>query len=269
MRDMTRPRMTRPLSELRGPVRALFTDVDGTMTSGDRIEASTYEALDRLGAAGIPVIMVTGRPAGFGFAFMKMTPVLACVTENGGVTFVREGKKISRIYGVPASSLPEWRRRMNDGLVEVLSKVPGARLSSDSKYREVDLAIDWNEENALSRDEAEHCVRILSKAGFLAVRSSVHVNFGPPHFDKLSACMTVVRQVLGGDANDLSPYVFVGDALNDASLFGGFPTSVGVANIKAWWDELTFKPAYLTELPEGAGLREVITHIMKQPRARS
>jgi hydroxymethylpyrimidine pyrophosphatase-like HAD family hydrolase len=111
-------------------------------------------------------------------------------------------------------------------------------------------------------------VAALTQAGFLAARSSVHVNFGPPHFDKLSACMTVVRQVLGGDANDLSPYVFVGDALNDASMFGGFPTSVGVANIKPWWDQLTFKPAYVTELPEGAGLREVITHIMKQPRAR-
>ncbi|MEJ7599269.1 MAG: HAD hydrolase family protein [Kofleriaceae bacterium] len=66
--------MTRPLSDLRGPVRALFSDVDGTMTTGDRIEASTYEALERLGNAGIPVIMVTGRPAGFGHAFMKMTP---------------------------------------------------------------------------------------------------------------------------------------------------------------------------------------------------
>ena len=47
--------MTRPLSDLRGPVRALFSDVDGTMTTGDRIEASTYEALERLGEAGIPV----------------------------------------------------------------------------------------------------------------------------------------------------------------------------------------------------------------------
>ena len=99
---------------------------------------------------------------------------------------------------------------------------------------------------------------MLRKAGFAAVRSSVHVNFGPPHFDKLSACMTVVRQVLGGDANDLSQYVFVGDALNDAPMFGGFPTSVGVANIKAWWDELAYKPAYLTERPEGAGLRELV-----------
>jgi hydroxymethylpyrimidine pyrophosphatase-like HAD family hydrolase len=103
---------------------------------------------------------------------------------------------------------------------------------------------------------------MLTKAGFLATRSSVHVNFGPPHFDKLSACMTVVRQVLGGDANDLSQYVFVGDALNDAPMFGGFPKSVGVANIKHWWDELPFKPAYLTERPEGAGLRELIAHLM-------
>ncbi len=103
---------------------------------------------------------------------------------------------------------------------------------------------------------------MLSKAGFLAVRSSVHVNFGPPHFDKLSACMSVVRQVLGGDGNDLSQYVYVGDALNDAPMFGGFPTSVGVANIKTWWDELAFKPAYLTERPEGAGLRELVAHLL-------
>src|SRR6188768_4528214 len=176
--------MTRPLSELRGPIRALFSDVDGTMTTGDRIEAATYEALERVGEAGVPVIMVTGRPAGFGQAFMMMTPVLACVAENGGVMFVREGRKLVKSYGVPAASLPEWRRRMNDIAVDVMSKVPGARLSSDSKYREVDLAIDWNEEVQLSREEAEAAVSMLQKAGFTAVRSSVHVNFGPPHFDK-------------------------------------------------------------------------------------
>src|SRR5574338_518817 len=254
--------MTSPLSELRGPVRALFSDVDGTMTTGDRIEASTYEAIERLGDAGIPVIMVTGRPAGFGQACMKMTPVLACVAENGGVTFVREGRKLVKSYDVPAASLPEWRRRMNDVAVDVMSKVPGARLSSDSKYREVDLAIDWNEEQSLSREEAETCVRLIQKAGFAAVRSSVHVNFGPPHFDKLSACQQVVRKVLGGSLDDLSPYVYVGDALNDAPMFGGFPTSVGVANIKTWWDELAHKPAYITERPEGPGLRELVSHVL-------
>jgi len=254
--------MTRPVQELRGPVRALFSDVDGTMTTGERVDAATYAALEKLGEAGIPVIMVTGRPAGFGFAFMKMTGCLACVAENGGVTFVREGRKVIKQYGVPAASLPEWRRRMSDAAVDVMSKVPGARLSSDSKYREVDLAIDWNEEVQLSREDAETCVAMLQKAGFAAVRSSVHVNFGPPHFDKLSACMQVVKRVLGGDTNNLAPYVYVGDALNDAPMFEGFPTSVGVANIRTWWDELSHKPAYITERPEGAGLRELVEHVL-------
>jgi HAD superfamily hydrolase (TIGR01484 family) len=248
--------------ELRGPVRALFSDVDGTMTTGDRIEASTYEALERLGDSGVPVIMVTGRSAGFAHAAMKMTSVPVVVSENGGVTFVREGHRLQKIYGVPQASLPEWKRRMNDVAVEVMSKVPGARLSSDSKYREVDLAIDWNEEARLPKEDAETCVHLIRRAGFTAVRSSVHVNFGPPHFDKLSACMAVVRQVLKGDEKDLSPYVFVGDALNDAPMFGGFPNSVGVANIKAWWDELEHKPAFVTERAEGAGLRELIDHLM-------
>jgi HAD superfamily hydrolase (TIGR01484 family) len=259
--------MSRPLSDLRGPVRALFSDVDGTMTTGERIEASTYEALERLSSSGTPIILVTGRPAGWGQAFMKMLPALAVVTENGGVTFVREGRRQHKIYGVPQASLPEWRRRMNDAAVEVMSKIGGARLSSDSKYREVDLAIDWNEEVSLTRDDAETVVHLLRKAGFTAVRSSVHVNFGPPHFDKLSACMAVVRQVLGGDPDDLAPYVFVGDALNDAPMFGGFAASVGVANVRAWWDELPDKPAYVTELPEGAGLRELIAHLLSLPRA--
>ena len=257
---------TRPVTELRGPIRALFSDVDGTMTTGDRIEAKTYEALERLGDAGIPVIMVTGRPAGFGQAFMKMTPVLACVAENGGVTFVRDGRRLIKQYGVPAASLPEWRRRMNDTAIDVMSKCPGMRLSSDSKYREVDLALDWNEETQLPVSDAETAVQLIKKAGLEAVRSSVHVNFGPPMFDKLSACLAVVRSVLKGDPEKLDSYVYVGDALNDAPMFKGFPQSVGVANVKQWWDELAFKPAYLTERPEGAGLREVIEHLLAVAR---
>jgi hypothetical protein len=258
--------MALPLSELRGPVRALFSDVDGTLTTAGRVEASTYAALERLSEAGLPVILVTGRPAGWGQALMALAPVAAVVSENGGVTFVREGRRLAKLYGVPAATLPEWRRRMHEIAVDVMSKVPGARLSSDSKYREVDLAIDWNEEASLTKEDAEEVVQRIRKAGFSASRSSVHVNFGPPHFDKLSACITVVRHVLGGDGNDLEPYVYVGDALNDAPMFGGFAKSVGVANIRAWWDELAFKPAYLTERPEGAGLREVIEHVLLHAR---
>ncbi len=262
--------MSLPLSELQGPVRALFSDVDGTLTTEGRIEASTYGSIERLSDAGVAVILVTGRPAGWGQALMSLMPVAAVVAENGGISFVRTEGRLEKVYGVPAATLPEWRRRMHAAAIDAISEVPGARLSSDSKYREVDLAVDWNEEVSLSKEAAEHVVDSLTKAGFLAVRSSVHVNFGPPSFNKLSACLRIVERVLSGKREDLSPYVFVGDALNDGPMFEGFPRSIGVANVKKWWDELSHKPSYLTESPEGAGFREVVERVLAlsgEPRA--
>jgi HAD superfamily hydrolase (TIGR01484 family) len=261
--------MSAPLSQLTGPVRALFSDIDGTLTTKGRIEASTYAALEQLSQLDVPVVLVTGRPAGWGQAIMSLMPAAAVVTENGGVTFVRRAGRLEKIYGVPAASLPEWRRQMHRAAVDVMTEVPGARLSGDSKYREVDLAIDWNEEASLSPAAAQQVVEMLREAGFRAVRSSIHVNFGPPHFDKLSACKRVVEEVLGGNAGDLAPYVFVGDALNDASMFGGFPRSIGVDNVRRWWDELTDKPRYLAPSAEGSGLREVVARVIELCRQQA
>lgn len=257
--------MAEPLSNMTGPVRALFSDIDGTLTTRGRIEPETYAALAALEAAGVPVVLVTGRPAGWGQALLSLAPVTAVVTENGGVTFLRPPgqSNAAKVYGVPIADLPGWRQRMHAAVAEVQRQVPAARLSSDSVYREVDLAIDWNEEVSLSPDDAHAVTAILQRAGFRAVRSSVHVNFCPPLFDKLSACLYVVREVFGGAPDALAPYVYAGDSLNDAPMFAGFPRSVGVANVRAWWDELPARPRYLTGAEEGRGLREVIAHVQK------
>lgn len=253
--------MSYPISQLNGPISALFSDVDGTLTTNGRVEASTFAALESLGDAGVSVVLVTGRPAGWGQALMALCPVAAVVAENGGVTFIRRGGKLDKAYGVPAASLPEWRRKMHAAAVDAMTAVPGAKLSSDSRYREVDLAIDWNEEAALSVPDADSIVDFLRGAGFAATRSSVHVNFGPPHFNKLSACLRVVRDVLGG-GEDLSRYVYVGDALNDAPMFGGFPKSVGVANVRRWWNDLAERPKFVTDAAEGEGVRQLVERLL-------
>ena len=64
--------MSKPLSDLQGPVRALFTDLDGTMVTDARLSVQTVRALDQLFTAKLPVVLVTGRPAGWGHALASL-----------------------------------------------------------------------------------------------------------------------------------------------------------------------------------------------------
>lgn len=243
-------------------VDALFTDMDGTLTTAGRLAASTYQAMADLEAAGIPVIVVTGRPAGWAEAIHRLWPVKAVVAENGGVLFLPGGRKR---YGVPVESLKGTRKEMHAAARAVARRIPGARLSTDAVYTEVNLALDWNEDVHLPEARAREMERLLRGYGFNAVRSSVHVNFWPGRFNKLSACKKVVRE-LGGKVTELERYLYVGDALNDEPMFRGFPRSVGVANIRAVWDELRHKPSHVTQAAEGAGFEEVAREVLRAAR---
>jgi hydroxymethylpyrimidine pyrophosphatase-like HAD family hydrolase len=145
----------------------------------------------------------------------------------------------------------------------VAAAVPGARLAADTVYTEVNLAVDWNEDVHLAEEDAKRIERMLRARGFNAVRSSVHVNYWPGRFDKLTACRRVVRTALDGDPARLAPYLYVGDALNDEPMFRGFPRSVGVANVRDVWDELATKPARVTRAREGAGFEEVARAVLR------
>jgi HAD superfamily hydrolase (TIGR01484 family) len=244
-------------------VDAVFTDMDGTLTTGGRVTGATYRAIAALDEAKVPVVVVTGRPAGWAEAIARLWPVRAVVAENGGVIFLpRRGGGYHKEYAVPTETLPALRKRMHAAAREVGKKVPGAVLSVDAVYTEVNLAMDWNEDVQLPEESAKEMERLLRAKGFAAVRSSVHVNFWPPVFDKLTACKRVVQKVFRGSAARLQPYIYVGDALNDEPMFRGFPRSVGVANVRAIWDELGAKPAHVTKKPFGAGFEEVARQIL-------
>jgi HAD superfamily hydrolase (TIGR01484 family) len=240
-------------------VEAVFTDMDGTLTHAGRVRATTYAAMAALEAAGVPVVVVTGRPAGWAEAISRLWPVRAVVAENGGVLFL---PGLRKEYSVPTETLPAVRKKMFAAARAVAKKVPGARLSADAVYTEVNLALDWNEDIHLPESDARKIEVLLRAAGFNAVRSSVHVNFWPGRFDKLTACRRVVR-ALGGDPRVLEPYLYVGDALNDEPMFRGFPRSVGVANVRDIWDELASKPSRVTRRREGAGFEEVARAVLR------
>jgi len=238
----------RPLREAKlAGFQAVFTDVDGTLTTGGRLLASTYSALERLARAGVAVVPVTGRTSGWADAMQRTWPVPAVIAENGGVTF--HGAR--RLYANPPARLAADKRRLLAAARAVARAVPGARLSSDSRYAEVDLAIDWNEEVHLGDGAAARIEQVLRGLGLSAVRSSVHVNYWVGRWNKLTACRKLARRLR------TPRWLFVGDSLNDEPLFASAPLAIGVANVREVAAGLAHLPAYVTRAREGRGFEEL------------
>lgn len=262
-RPVARPR---PLAEadLSG-IQALFSDVDGTLTTDDRIESRTLAALEKVREAGVRVVLVSGRPAGWGESWARQWPVDGVIVENGGLYFARDRQgRLHKRYVQDEDERIASRERLVREVQRAIEMVPGARLSTDSAYTEVDLAIDHNEEVKLGPEAAGRIEEILRARGVQAVRSSVHVNAWIGSFDKLATVRRFVADEWGWTlhSNDRR-LVYVGDSFNDAPMFGGIPLSVGVANVRPLLDRIDQQPAFITRAEEGAGVRELVRAILR------
>jgi HAD superfamily hydrolase (TIGR01484 family) len=270
---MTTPRSLSALPLKR--VRAVLSDVDGTLTTGGLLLSSTVRAIERVSESGLPVVLVTGRPAGFAEAWVRTLPVRGIVAENGGLWFAR-GKdgRVHKTYAFPESELVWRRQKLEHKLAEVFHRFPEARLSTDSRFTEVDLAIDHNEEVHLNVSVAQAIEKACRDEGLSAVRSSVHINCWFGDFDKFTTATRFLQEQLGLSKQvATSECVYLGDGLNDAPMFGGFKLSVGVANVRDVWDELEHKPNFVTRLREGPGAESVLqalarARVRKRSRTR-
>ncbi len=250
-----------------GLVQAVFTDVDGTLTSGGRLRASTLRAIEALVEGGVDVVLVSGRPAGWGEAWARQWPVAGVIVENGGLYFVRRGARLEKVYAQPPRVRGPNRRALEAHVRAALKVVPGARLSADSAYTEVDLAIDYAEDVQLGAGAADRLERFLRARRVTAVRSSVHVNCWLGRFDKRTAVERFLAREWG---TRLEPrerrFVYVGDSFNDQPLFAAFPLSVGVANVRDVLAQLDEPPAFVTRAREGRGFGEVAGAILRARR---
>jgi HAD superfamily hydrolase (TIGR01484 family) len=249
-------------------VRAVFTDVDGTLTTGDRLESSTLQAMERLREKGVQLVLVSGRPAGWGECWIRTLPVDAVIVENGGLFFARTSPPSVKKFFVQS---PEARKRNRTRLLRevraAMKRVPGARLSSDSAHTEVDIAIDYNEEAKLGAAAADQLETFLRARGVCAVRSSVHINCWIGRFNKLSTVRRYIRQAWKLRLESPDPrFVYVGDSFNDSTMFRAFSLAVGVANVLDIISRLDKPPAFVTREREGRGFEELVDLLLSQRR---
>jgi hydroxymethylpyrimidine pyrophosphatase-like HAD family hydrolase len=65
-----------------------------------------------------------------------------------------------------------------------------------------------------------------------------------------------IRYVLTEIDDELAAAVFIGDSPNDEAMFGYFPHSIAVANVRPFMPRLKARPAYVTAAEAGAGFVE-------------
>jgi HAD superfamily hydrolase (TIGR01484 family) len=255
----------RPLAELDArAVRALLVDIDDTLTSDGKLTAAAYGALERLQRAGLRIVPVTGRPAGWCDHIARMWPVDAVVGENGAFYFFYDGERLHKRFQDSAESRAAKRARLEAIATQILAAVPGCALASDQPYRETDLAIDYCEDvPPLPMEAAQRIADLMRQAGLSAKVSSIHVNGWFGDYDKLATTRRLFSERFGLElATDQRDVVFAGDSPNDAPMFAFFDRSVGVANVRRFEDLLAHPPKYVTRAAAGAGFVELAEHLL-------
>ncbi len=248
-------------------IQYVLTDIDDTITHEGRIPASAFQALEDLSNAGIKVIPITGRPAGWCDHIARMWPIDGIVGENGAFYFVYDNhaKKMIRRYFKTEEERKQDQIKLSTIKQQILQSIPGCVVSADQAYREADLAIDFAEDvPALSQDEIDNIVHIFEQHGATAKISSIHVNGWFGNYDKLSMSKLIFKEIFKIDLDAIKEkVVFSGDSPNDEPMFEYFPNAVGVANVLEFESSLTFKPAWITEKKGGAGFAELAKIILQ------
>jgi HAD superfamily hydrolase (TIGR01484 family) len=258
----------KPLAALQGDEAAglagLLFDLDDTFLDDGRLTEVAYGALGRLSRAGLTLIAVTGRPAGFGEVLARQWPVRGVVTENGAVAFQLDGGRLARWERADETTRRARRIRIAEVFEELRARFGEVRPSDDVHARISDLTIDIGESQ---RVPPEVVARIESAARELGVRtftSSVHLHLTLDPFDKASGTLAFLGDRMAEDPTRARHrYAYVGDSTNDASCFFAFATTFGVANVASSVPRLSVPPRYIAAASKGKGFAEIADRILQ------
>jgi HAD superfamily hydrolase (TIGR01484 family) len=278
----------KPISEMSAAeassIRFVLMDIDDTLTTAGKLPAAAYAALWRLHEAGLKVIPVTGRPAGWCDLIAREWPVDGVVGENGALVFWEEvSEEPATAKGQaerPAGGKAVLRQEFHPDAIrnghpvlarireKALAEVPGLRLAKDQFARMFDIALDFAEEEpVLSLEAAEKVRAIAVGEGAMAKISSIHVNVWMGSYDKLSMAEAFLRKRFRWEAAEhrgLFRVLFAGDSPNDEPMFARFPLACGVANINRCRSYIKNLPAFAASKEGGEGFAEIVETVLRK-----
>lgn len=255
-----------PTSEL-SSIKGICFDIDDTFSSEGKILASTFNSLWRLKEAGFLLIPVTGRPAGWCDHIVRFWPVDAVVGENGAFVFYMDGGKRERFDILSAEELSSAQKSLKKLAKKIKSNFSDVTWASDQAYREFDLAIDFCEDvKPWPAAKIEQLVELCRSEQAIAKVSSIHVNTWYGIYDKQTTFDKWINDIgesYLGHAFDKNEWIYIGDSPNDEPAFEYFPKSVGVENLKDFYNQLETFPTWICNYPSGKGFEQLVDLLIK------
>jgi hypothetical protein len=243
-------------------IQLVATDMDGTLTDQGEFTPSLLQTLGSLAQANIPVMIVTGRSAGWVQGLVHYLPIVGAIAENGGVFFQKNSPKTHWLVEVP----DQHRQHLAQIFARLQASYPGLQTSEDNPFRLTDWTFDVQN---LSQDVIHALAAICQQAGWGFTYSTVQCHIRPREQDKGPG----LHQVLQRFFPKISPQqvLTLGDSPNDEGLFDAaqFPHSVGVANVRDYCDRLRHQPRFMTHQPEVNGFNEAMAQLLASRAAPS
>jgi HAD superfamily hydrolase (TIGR01484 family) len=231
-------------------IRLIATDMDGTLTIDEKFTPELFQALQQLQRAAIPVIIVTGRSAGWVSAINHYFPVFGAICENGGLFYHGESQE----FLVDIGDRAQHRANLATMFQQLQARFPTIGTTSDNAFRLTDWTFDVA---GLRQTDLQTMTQLCADSGWGFTYSTIQCHIKPIAQEKAKGLQHVLQQHFPQLSRQ--QIVTVGDSPNDVSLFNPdiFPHSVGVANVLRYTDQLAHLPCFITKSPEGSGFCEL------------
>ena len=244
-------------------VQWVLTDVDDTLTWKGQLPPETLIALSKLRQAGLKVVAVTGACAGWCDHIAQLWPVDAVIGENGAFIMEKQGGYLTLNSANSMPTIAQNQAKLKEQVIEVLADYPDLNLTRDQSYRLCEVAIDIGQNRApVASTIIAEVVSKINKIGAHATASSIHINSWYGEHSKKTTSFKFLQEQGLSETEIVSQVCYVGDSMNDQFMFAALSKSVGVANIKNYWDKLQHHPEFVMTEPGGYGFAQFANQLL-------
>jgi phosphoglycolate phosphatase (TIGR01487 family) len=228
-------------------VRIVFTDVDGTITTGRGsllLCLEAVEAIRRLESAGVKVSLVTGNSVPVAAGLARYVGASGPVVAENGCTIFYKWRLHHACEGKPPNVIEE----------ELVSR--GFRASWQNPYRHHDLAF-LPPEDMEARKALEIVRSVMERAGWRGriLWTGFAFHIAPPEVSKARGAELAATLV----GSSLGEALAIGDGENDLELLEAAAYSAAPGDAA---EEVKARVGYVASKPGGRGFAEIAEMIL-------